>query len=244
MSILNAVHSEIINSKHIIVYISHILIALLGTLLFISYFVMYSNNSDLSRIKLMFEILLVVFPFLISVMVGLNISQEEKASHFQILLSSSKRYKMVLSKLIVLCSCGNIALIALCVFWTAGIIMFNAINKYPLIMIALILVGTFLTSIVVYTFHMFLNLKLGIGVSLFFGIFESIQAIMYSNIEIKGIYKYIIPFAWQIDWLKDVMNGTISQHVTQWLIIGALSLVLIGMFFIWFQYWEGRKYYE
>lgn len=77
----------------------------------------------------------------------------------------------------------------------------------------------------------------------FLGVFESLQVIIYSNVELKGIFVYI-PFAWQMNWMKDILNGSARDHLVQWLICTCITAVAIILLCFWFSYWEGRKNYE
>lgn len=78
---------------------------------------------------------------------------------------------------------------------------------------------------------------------MFLGVFESLQCILYSNIELKGIWRYI-PFAWSMNWVHDVLNNGLSVHVTEWIWIAALTIGGVLLTLLWFSHWEGRKNYE
>lgn len=67
------------------------------------------------------EITATVFPLLISVIVSLNVLLEEKASHFQILLEVPNRYKVMLTKLVVLYGAGIAALFYLFLVFLLGV---------------------------------------------------------------------------------------------------------------------------
>ena len=80
----------------------HLCLPVVGALLFIVYYVLYGSTADYKKLKMILEITATVFPLLISVIVSLNVLLEEKASHFQILLEVPNRYKVMLTKLVVL----------------------------------------------------------------------------------------------------------------------------------------------
>ena len=60
-------------------------------------------------------------------------------------------------------------------------------------------------NLIIYILHLFLSFKFGLGLSLFWGVFESLQCILYSNIELKGVARYI-PFAWSMNWVQDILS--------------------------------------
>lgn len=100
-----------------------------------------------------------------------------------------------------------------------------------------------LGNLIIYVLHLFLSLKFGLGVSLFWGVFESLQIIMYSNIELKGAAQYI-PFAWSVNWVHDILNHTFWQNGIEWLLTLILTACALLAAIKWFSHWEGRKNYE
>ena len=58
------------------------------------------------------------------------------------------------------------------------------------------------------------SFKFGLGLSLFWGVFESLQCILYSNIELKGLARYI-PFAWSMNWVQDILSRQIFNYGLQ-----------------------------
>lgn len=121
MSVIRAVHSELVKVKHTPFAAIHFCLPIIGALLFVAYYAMYSNIAGDKKLKLILEITATFFPLLISVVVGFNILLEEKASHFQILLAAPNRPGIVLAKLVVLYSMGILALLGLLVFFMFGI---------------------------------------------------------------------------------------------------------------------------
>ena len=104
-------------------------------------------------------------------------------------------------------------------------------------------VGIAFCNLIIYALHLFLSLKFGLGISLFWGVFESLQCILYSNIELNGIARYI-PFAWSMNWLQDILNDRFFNHGTEWIGIAVLTIGGLLLIFLWFSHWEGRKNYE
>ena len=243
MSVIRAVHSELVKVKHTPFAAIHFCLPIIGALLFVAYYAMYSNIAGDKKLKLILEITATFFPLLISVVVGFNILLEEKASHFQILLAAPNRPGIVLAKLVVLYSMGILALLGLLVFFMFGIYFWGIVDTIQLGMLAQAAAGMAFYNLILYIFHLFLSFKFGLGISLFCGVFESLQGILYSNIELKGIWRYI-PFAWSMDWVEDSMRNRILIHSTEWILIPVLTTGSLFLVLIWFSHWEGRKNYE
>ena len=101
---------ELLKVKHTSFWKIHAAMPLIGALLFALYFLLYGSVDGGRKLKLILELTVVVFPLLIGVIVGLNVLQEERASHFQTLLAVPNRGRMFLAKLIVLYGAGAAAL--------------------------------------------------------------------------------------------------------------------------------------
>lgn len=233
-------HSELLRVRHTPFFLLHGLFPVLGMILFCSYFGMYHTVEVKQRMQMIFEITITVFSVIISCMIGIAVMQEEQ-NHFFLMLSNTKRIYGILQKLLFLWGMGVMAVLFLLTSTGVGIWVFTEISvkKWILEMLA----GLIVWSAILYVWHLFLNLKFGMGISVFLGVFESLQVIIYSNVELKGIFVYI-PFAWQMNWMKDILNGSARDHLVQWLICTCITAVAIILLCFWFSYWEGRKNYE
>ena len=103
--------------------------------------------------------------------------------------------------------------------------------------------GIAFCNLIIYIFHLFLSFKFGLGLSLFWGVFESLQCILYSNIELKGITRYI-PFSWSMNWVQDILSRQMFNYGTEKIWIAALTTGGLLLTLLWFSHWEGRKNYE
>ena len=86
MGIIALVRADFLKQRHTSYWGIHTVIPIAGAILFVFYFLLYQNVDELKKLRLLLELTAMVFPLLISVIVGLNITQEERASHFQSLL--------------------------------------------------------------------------------------------------------------------------------------------------------------
>ena len=243
MGFWGAVHSELVKVKHTPFWTIHLCLPVVGALLFVVYYILYGNTADYKKLKMILELTATVFPLLISVIVSLNIVLEEKASHFQTLLGVPNRYKVMLTKLVVLYGIGITALFCLFLIFLLGVHFVGIANTIQLSMLVKAAAGMAFYNLIIYALHLFLGFRFGLGISLFWGVFESLQCILYSNIELNSMGRYI-PFAWSMNWVHDVMNGRLSAHATEWIWIAVLTIGGVLLTLLWFSHWEGRKNYE
>lgn len=243
MEFISAVHSEMIKVKHTSFWAIHAIIPILGALIFILYFMIYQDLNEYRKFKLILELIALVFPLLISVIVGINITQEERASYFQAILAVPNRSKLFGAKLVMLYVAGILALAILLGLFIFGSSILKLVSPLSIIVLMQAAIGLALGNLIVYMWHLFLSLKFGLGISIFCGVFESLQCILYSNIKLQGIWRYI-PFAWSMDWIQDILNDRLLDRMVEWTIIVVLMTCFSLVIIRWFYYWEGRKNYE
>lgn len=147
------------------------------------------------------------------------------------------------AKLVFLYGSGIFALFALLLLFLIGIYLFGMSNTVGLEMLIGAAAGIAFCNLIIYILHLFLSFKFGLGLSLFWGVFESLQCILYSNIELRGIVRYI-PFAWSMSWVQDILNQQFFSCRTEKIWIVALTIGGLLLTLLWLSYWEGRKNYE
>ena len=121
MGFIYALRSEQEKTKHTSFGAIHFCVPVMGALLFLAYYSQYASTADSKKLKMILEITTTFFPLLISVIVGLNVALEEKASHFQTLLAVPNRHKNMLAKLTYLYGSGVFALFFLFLLFVIGI---------------------------------------------------------------------------------------------------------------------------
>ena len=233
------IRADFMKQRHTSYFGIHTVIPITGAVLFVFYFLLYQNVDGLKRLRLLLELTAMVFPLLISIIVGLNITQEERASHFQSLLAMPDRRKILLAKFATLYLSGIFSLVLLFVLFAIGAGM-SQTEIIPWSLLIQSVLGLALGSFVIYALHLFLGLKFGLGISLFWGVFECLQCVLYSNIELHGLWRYI-PFSWSVNWVHDVLNGKLAANAVQWIFVVALSVGSLLAILHWFSRWEGRK---
>lgn len=239
MEVLGAVHSEFVKVKHTPFWTIHLCLPIVGGLLFTVYYILYQHTADYKKLKIILELTATVFPLLISIVVSLNVLLEEKTSHFQTLLGAPNRYKVMLAKLIILYGAGIAALFYLFLIFLLGVYLVGIANTIQLSILVISAAGMVFYNLIIYVLHLFLSFRFGLGISLFWGVFESLQCILYSNIDLNDMGRYI-PFAWSMNWVQDTMNGRISVHVTEWVWLAILTISGVLVTLLWFSHWEGR----
>lgn len=217
----------------------HIGMPLLAALVFLAYYFLYGTKGPYTKWNLMLEILSIFLPVLIGVVVGIGISVEEKNGNLQTLLALPGRKRILLAKLAVLYGAGMVALLGLFLILVMGISLKGSVT-IALKRIVVVFAGLFLCNLFPYIMHLFLQLKFGLGVSLVWGVFECLQGILYSNVELSGAWR-LIPFSWSVCWVYDSLQGQLVAHLREWGISTGITVMALWGILQWFVRWEGRK---
>lgn len=240
MTLYRAIRSELVKLRHTPLLPIHIFVPIAGAILFASYFDLYSFQPDYNKYKLVFEIIATFFPILISIITGLNTFIEDHAAHSQPILSAPNRIAIFCGKFLVLFGGGVLSLISLALLFSVLVAIQGLIPHTPYIMLLETVIVLAFGNIILYIFHLFISFRFGLGQSLFLGVFESLQVIMYSNIVLAGVWKYI-PFAWAIDLSHYVLDGKLAFHKNEVLIMGIITMISFIAVAVWISQWEGRK---
>lgn len=243
MGVIDAIRSEREKVKHTSFGMLHLCLPILGAAIFIIYYFLYGNMEDEKKLKMILELTATVFPLLISGIVSLNITLEERAAHFQTLLAEPSRCKIIIAKLMYIYGMGIFALFILFLLFILGLHLLEIADTLQVAILIKAVLGIACCNFIIYILHLFLSFKFGLGVSLFWGVFESLQCILYSNVELKGMARYI-PFSWSINWIQDILQYQFSVHITEWIWIAMLTLGSVVLILLWFSHWDGRKNYE
>lgn len=239
-ALCKAMRSELVKLRHTALLPIHIFVPIVGAMLFASYFHLYNYQPDYNKYKLMFEITATFFPILISIITGLNTFMEEHTAHSQPILSVPNRKIVFCGKFFILLSGGVLSLICLVLLFSILVAIQRLSANTPYVMLSEMILALAFGNFILYIFHLFIGFKFGLGPSLFLGVFESLQVIMYSNIVLTGVWKYI-PFAWAIDLSHYVLDGKLSLHKNEIFIMGILTIIAFIAMNFWIAQWEGRK---
>ncbi len=236
MWILKGFEIEILKLKNSSFWVFWLGSTVVGMFLLGSYFRMYENQTEETKIALIFEIVATFLPIICSIATAYLVRQEEQISNLYGMLAVRQRGKTVFMKLVFTWLLGNISIFVLFL----GIGVLSSHEDGIVLKLIKLFVGMAFFNLFLYIFHFFMHLKYGIGISLFWGVFESMQAIIYSNIRLQGVFRFI-PFAWIMEWKHDLQEGVLRNHLTFWSGCVVIMLVSLFLFVRWFTYWEGRK---
>ena len=236
MNILISTKMQILKLRHTKFGLLQLLIIFGVTLLLDGYYMVYSFKDSISRIKLIYEFLGIMIPLLSSISIAFLVKVEEQISNLYGLLAIRYRKKVIMGLLLF-----SWATTVLQIFiQTFSLTMLDTVERDVLSKILLLGGGMVVFSFFFHLFHLFLHLRLGIGISLLVGVFECMQAVMYSNVQLAGIFRYI-PSAGLMEWKSGVLAGSLREQRVFWAISLALLLIYLFIFLIWFERWEGKN---
>ena len=238
MSIINALKMEIIKLRKTGFWILQLVWIIGVTFLLDGYFVLYSGRDVVSRVKLIYEFMGLLVPIFACITVAFLLKMEEQISSMYLLLGVQKRSRVMIA-ILILSWMGCVIQVAV---QTISLLILGVRSPEMIKLLLVMNLGIIILSLFFYGFHIFLHLKFGIGISLFFGVFECMQMVMYSNIVLKGNFRFI-PFAWIMEWKTGVLAGNIKEQSGFWIICLILLAFSLGLFFMWFEHWEGKKNY-
>jgi len=248
MSLLRSIRSEFIKLRHTAILWFHILIPVIGSMVFLLYFALYPQVEDNSKMSLVLELTAVVFPVIISVVCGMMAALEEKSSFQGMMSNKDGRTISYLSKLFTAIFLGGFSTVVLIGMTMSGSSIFS-LAQLPSRTFVLGSLGMFIGSVPLYTIHSFLSIKWGLGCSVFIGVVECLLAIMFSNVN--AVIWPFVPCTWGVKILQNIIYSAsisagliIEKMGVAIIIIIVLSVAFLLLSFVWFQKWEGRKSFE
>lgn len=200
-----AIKSEVVKLRHTPIFLLHIIVPLLGGLLFAMYFHLYSGQQSITqRLNLILQATSAFFPLAISIAVSLGINLEEEG-HFQALfVGMESKSKLIIAKLILFLGMGAVAIVILflpILFSVA--VMDQELSISVLNTVLYSYVYLILGNIVTYIIHFWLSLKSGLGASVITGVLESLIVILFSNLPLKLVISWeYIPWAWAVNMCR------------------------------------------
>lgn len=209
-----------------------LIMPILGGLVFFVYFLLYKSIPESKKIKLMFEIIATFFPVLISIVVATNFQLESSAGNMQRLLTQNKKVLAFSSKIFFIILSGFVSCLILVSVFALGIIIFNIeiANLFLYFKIALVL---FLSNIIIYFIHIFIQLKFSTGISILLSVIEMLLAIMFGNVNLNNELR-LVPVAWGVDNLKSILNLNYALLQKEMLIQTGIVLVSFILINLWF----------
>lgn len=242
----NYLKADFKKTKHLPIRAAHIFIPIGISAAFLIYYIFSSWNN---KVIAYFQVLAMGFPFLIGLFCAMLAQQELSAGAFQYMLSVPERCLAFFSKLALLILFGMSAVILACIIFGTGefFLKKNTTVDYSFYLIAaFVLIAT---NVFLYVLHLFLALRFNKGVTLIFGIIESLISALFITGLGDNIWIYV-PAAWAsrlVSFLLLKFNSNIMYNAVRnecicatviCLITTVLSLVAFG---IWAYRWDGVK---
>lgn len=234
MKLIKNLQIEHIKMRHTWYNLYQILCILGSAFVVTGTFFLYDNKPEVERIRIFFDVIAVLFPVMVIISVALMLRQEEQIGNLFGILFPENRKKIIISKLFYSWGYGSTGLI----LGMAGVVCVGSLQTWSIL--AQLLLGFLLYGMFFYIVHIFVNLKFGMGVSVSLGIFETMQGMIYTNIHVKGMFRFI-PSSWILQWEQNVLEGSIKKNLMFWGTCLLLSLIFYVLLQRWFQHWEGRN---
>lgn len=202
------------------------------------YYLLYSHKSELQRLRLIYDFIAVFTPVICSISIAWQMRQDEQVSNMFGLLAVKNRMPIIGGPLLIAWGC----IVAQLFVQTLSLsLLIPGVSETETLRILLLLfAGMSVYTLFFCVFHLFLQLRFGIGISVFWGVFECMQMIAYSNIKLAGGFRYV-PSAWISVWQSAVFESELVEH---WQMFATYLVILVLMsvsFFIWFGKWEGKN---
>lgn len=203
--------------------------------MFFLYNMIYLWKPLSERLQLLFEIYGAFLPLLHGLTVFFLLNPEEQMANMYELLSVKNRTGMISTLMSLVWGIESLRMIL--VFLALSMQMGVVITG---LQILLFVVGEMIISILSIVFHLWMNLKFGVALSMFFATLELLQSVMYSNITIVGGWKYL-PTAWAMEWKSDVVNLAWNTQLPFWGNCVLIIILVAAIISFWFYRWEGRR---
>ena len=217
-------------------FVWYLILSTAGILaLFLLYNSLYSWKPVSERLQFLFEIYGAALPLLHGLTVFFMVNPEEQMSGMYDLLASKSRTGTFLTLISLVWGIESLRLML--VFLALGLTTGIEATGPQILLFA---IGEIAISLLSIVFHLWLNLKSGVALSMFFATLELLQSVMYSNINIAGLWRYL-PTAWPMVWKSDVIDQTWITNLPFWGSCVLIILLAAACFTLWFCRWEGRK---
>ena len=226
-------------------FVWYLIVSTAGILgLFLLYSSLYSWKPVPERLQFLFEVYGAALPLLHGLTVFFLVNPEEQMSGMYDLLTSKSRTGTFITLISLVWGIESLRLLLVlfALSLTTGIGGAGGVSGIAATgpQIALFAAGEIVISLISIVFHLWLNLKSGVALSMFFATLELLQSVMYSNITITGLWRYL-PTAWPMEWKSDVINHTWVTNLPFWGSCVLIILLAAACFTLWFCRWEGRK---
>jgi lantibiotic transport system permease protein len=251
--LLRCLYADVLKTKRTAFMWVHLLAPLLYSAVCLLYF--HVRELDGAHIyELFMTPLAIALPFVVALVCGLSVSQEERAGHFQNIVGAPlPKLIPYFSKIIFLILLNGVSIFLAIGLLSLGFLLSNA--ELPLL--PFLIGGAWLvaTSVVLYFFYFFVSCLFGIGASALFGVAGLLMTALMGTGLGDAWWKYN-PWAWGIrlsgyvgivefEQMEPVFLSFLQQELrTGFMIVASVILFVTVISSIWFHRWEGKKALE
>ncbi|NMB10104.1 MAG: lantibiotic immunity ABC transporter MutG family permease subunit [Tissierellia bacterium] len=241
---INIIKSDLYKYKKSAIYPMHIIIPVLGALIFGFYF-KHSNWTNINKLDIFINSIGIIFPLIISIVVSLGVTIEENGEFKNLLSSPYGKGKMIFSKILIFFIMGIISTeIVINIFYF--IEGYNLVNSYNFFVIIGLILS--ISSIFNYILQTALNLKFGRNVAISVGVCQMLIVALFRTGLGDGIWMYS-PSSWGMRissiWVLNNMGyKNIAIGFKNILIILFILAFELLIFSIMYSKFEGREITE
>ncbi|WP_394923713.1 lantibiotic immunity ABC transporter MutG family permease subunit [uncultured Robinsoniella sp.] len=238
--------ADFIKMKHTAFYPVHILVPLLGNVLFLAYF-MISPWEPSGKIQAYLEVVAIAFPLIGAVVTAMAAEQEAMAEGFKEMLSQQyPRWEVWFSKFLMLFLTGLAAdIFAIFTFWLGFRFLVGGSEAAFSIFAGAALIIIF-CQIIMYTVHLMVGIRFGRGALMGLAVVEClVTALMLTGLG-EGLWMFL-PCAWGARLCDYFMlyfqKGLFFNQVGPYTAAGILgaTLIVFLLYLIWSGRFEGRR---
>lgn len=246
--LLKHLHADFLKIKGTPVILAHILIPILTSGLFLTYY-SFSVWNDAAKLIAFYQAVGAGFPVLIGIFTASVAAQEKNAGGFQNLLTLPHKTTAFLSKLLLLLLFSLFSVLLTAALFGLG---FCRVFGNSTVSLALCITSTLImwcSSIPLYLWQMILAFQFGAGVSVSAGIISG----LVSALMLTGLGEFIWKFT-AISWtaripytylkLKFGESGAYDEWKAVIPIYGIFAVISMLYYLLWASYFEGSKLSE
>lgn len=238
--------ADFMKMRHTAFYPVHILVPLLGNILFLGYF-MISPWEPAGKIQAYLEVVAIAFPLIGAVVTAMAAEQEAMAGGFKEMLSQQyPRWKVWISKFFMLFLTGlAVDVLTIGMFWM-GFRFLAGSSQAEFALFAGAAMIIIFCQIIMYTIHLLVGIRFGRGALMGLAVVEClVTALMLTGLG-DGIWLFL-PCSWgarlcdyfMLYYQKGMFFNQLGASAAAG-ILGATVIVFL-VYLVWSRRFEGRK---
>lgn len=244
---LRYIYSDFLKLKRQPMLLIHLLVPLLGVILFIAYYSYAPWNLN-TKVEAYLQVVALSFPALIGIVCSITSDMEAYSGNFHNLLTAPVKIKPFISMFTMLLLLGFCAVLLASGGFGIGFIFILKQKNFGISFYLVAACILFVSNIFIYILHLIISLRFGKGVSIGVGVVESLLSALLATGLGQGRWQFI-PCSWGIWFVSlftQIASGSGSLIKMRELYFGIITCGIytfaIAVFgCIWFWKWEGKK---